>query len=283
MTSWCASTGENRNMKKYISLLLIVLLAAGCGPVKKVTFAAVLEKQEENKAALVFTDREGTILNARDIEIPADVFFGDEAVFYTADYAVYESVVLEGFKKGDTLKNLTGDLLYHKQGGCTAVFDGEKIVFILPDQTTREYEWQETVYFRSWGDRLYVCGSSCMRVFDLASCEQLAELSVMESGFYGMTEIEGHVYLVTDNGYMDVESGITYVYTRPFDDVVHCRQNVLTVSENDEICFYYVSFDSYGMILTDDFDDEVTMVDFEKMFADYYEKGYEVVYFEQYD
>ena len=268
-------------LKKILVLTVVLMMLAGCGQ-NRVTYVAVLEKTEENKAAIAFADEEGKMIFSEEIPIPSEVYFGDNAVYYSEDYSLYKSISFETFKPADTLNDVSGFILYHDQKTCSVIYNGLGMAFMKDGKTVKEYDWNGADFFRAYKGRLYVSGQNVLRIFDLTTYELIKELYMKQSVYHSITEIAGKIYVVLDMGLMDVEDGTTYVYPTVIDSVVNCRGNVLAVSQNGEINMYYISFDSYGMLLEDNFDDQLAEMDFEKMFSEYYEKGYEAVYFQDY-
>ncbi len=269
-------------MSRKLFVLLMILLLAGCAGREKPAFVAVLEKPEEDKAVVAFADAAGKMNFSREIEIPVEVYFGDGGIYFSTDYQNYDSVSYKTYDKGDRIENARGFLLYHDADTITAFFNDSAMMFVRNGELVREYDWSGAEFFKALEGKLYVAGLNTLRVFDLDSCELLAEQQIVQSSFYGLCEIENKTYLVLDTGYMDVQEGVTYLYPRVFDGIISCHGNVLTVAEKEEINLYYVSFDSRSMILEDDFDDQIGEIVFDDMFGEYIEKGYEVVYFQDY-
>ncbi|MBR0385280.1 MAG: hypothetical protein IJI05_01875 [Erysipelotrichaceae bacterium] len=269
-------------IRKLLVVITILMMLAGCGNREKVAFVAILEKTEENSAAVAFADKEGKMIFSKEIEIPAEVYFGDEAVYYSKDYITYDSVEYATFKSGDTLNDVPGFILYHLKGGFTVLFSNDVLKFMKDGKTVKEYSWQGTSFTKAYKGKLYVNDDIHLRIFSLEDGELLEEKMPVASMFSDLTEIDGRLYMATDYGFMDLEEGTVYVYPRIFESIISCRDNVLTVSENGEICKYYVSIAANRMELKDDFDDEIKNIDFEEMFPEWYEKGYEVVFFENY-
>ena len=87
-------------MKKFLIVLLVIMMMAGCTPEKKtpVFQVAVLTSSATDKAVLVASDSQGKEIFSADIEYPAEVYFGDEGVYYTANHKDYKSYIYDTHK-----------------------------------------------------------------------------------------------------------------------------------------------------------------------------------------
>ncbi len=271
-------------MRKILILFVLLFLCA-CQQTQTMKYVAVLENNQNDRAAILFMDENYGQIKSIDIDFPNDVLFTDRAVYYSTDATTYQGYLYSNFEKSDSFK-VSGYLMHHDPNTCTIVFEQNKLVFLKDNVVLAEYPWQEISMFRIFGDKLYTISLNRLIIFDLATTKIINEATVTDSSFYSMTEIDGNLYLTDDFGYAQIKDNEivnTFLYPKTFDAIQATVDDRLTVVEDGEIAVYNVTFDKYQMILTANYDEEyLNPIDFEKLLSDWYQKGYEVAYFKSY-
>jgi len=277
-------------MKKFLIALLVIMMMAGCTPEKKtpVFQVAVLTSSATDKAVLVASDSQGKEIFSADIEYPAEVYFGDEGVYYTANHKDYKSYIYGTHKPGDELKDIGGIIIYHKEGLDTYTYSAVNIT-VYDHKGNRTDSLQDVLMVNHCGDKFYVTrGNRSVDVFTDVGHMHLYSIESVSSEYVSFTEIEGKIYLVNDHGFTEVDPdngslGTTYVYSKPVEEIEGARKDILSCLINEEYKSYRVSFSEHGMIMEElpgdrYYDDS----DFREMYEEYYEKGYEVEFFHIY-
>ena len=265
-------------------ILLVLLLLTGCCSLGKVHTVAVLGKADTDEAVIVVTDVNGR-QKSKKIDYPAEEYFGEEAVYYSTDGKNYDSLGYDDLRKKDRIENLNGVIMYHAEDSCTYVYEnGNRLAVYKDGSKLREFSLDGMTLLKVEKGLLYHCdGNGTLRVYDVRSDELLHELDASSLYPLSVTTVEGNTYLVSYRGYTlleDWQLGSTYVYPVQFDEIRNCRGRYITVTDNMELKTYEVSFDSHRMIMSDDIDDDIIgYVNFEKLYAAWYEKGYEVLNF----
>lgn len=274
-------------MKRFLIVMITVLaLLGGCGSRERPRAVAVLENAEINSAVVVFIGKNNRELFAKVIDFPADVYFGDNELCYSLDNADYYAISYDSYRSSESLSGIEGYLMYHDPDLCTVIFNQGQMQFFRNAEKVQEFLWGETAMFRVEDALLYMISQGTMNIYDLKSCELLYQTYVGESIYNELVKIDGNIYWVSDNGYSLIRDGVveaTYIYPRYFEAIESSVENRLMVVEEGEISLYDVSFDKYKMVLVPDYDEDYfNPMEFEKVFAKWYEKGYEVAYYQVY-
>ena len=275
---------------RIIIFLIIMMLLGGCSRFGKVKNVAVMGKADTDEAVIVLTDYDGREVS-RKIDYPAEEYFGDEAIYYSADRISYDSWGYSDLKNHDRIENAKGFIMYHIEGGCTYVYEDDNMMVVYKDgQKLREHSQDDLKFFKAVDGLFYYCDlNDVLYVYDVMNDELVKKLDVSALQAVNVTVIDGNIYLVGTGGYTlleDWQIGSTYVYPVEFEAVENCRGKYLTVVEGTGIRIfktYEVSFDKYRMYMSDDIDDDtIGYVNFEKLYPTWYEKGYEVINFFSY-
>ncbi len=265
-------------------VLLLILLTVGCAnSFNDVHMVAVLGKADTDEAVIVLTDVAGNEKSVK-IAYPAEEYFGEDAVYYSADKRNYESISYKTLKSGDKLRDIDGIIVYHQANGCTYVYRDNSINVYRNDTRIRELSYQDIRMFKVEKGYLYCTDrNNILSVYDVRDDSLVKQLDASGIDPVNVTTIDGKTYLVSKKGYtlfdnMEIQS--TYVYPMEFDEIEGCRGRYISVVKDYELFAYEVSFDEYRMIFSDDIDEEIIgYVDFEKLYSDWYQKGYEVINF----
>ena len=276
-------------MKKLLVFLLLLMMVS-CGKKEPVPVyrVAVLTNSGNDTAVIVASDEKGNEIFSADIEYPAEVYFGDEGVYYTANHMDYKSYNYKTHKPGDQLNDIGGTIIYHKEALDTYTYSSINIT-VYDYKGNRVDSLQDVLMVNHCGENFYVTrGNRDVDVFTDVGHTYLYSINAVSSQYVSFTEIEGKVYLVNDHGFTEIdpktgELGSTYVYSRPVEEVEGARKNILSCLVNDEYKSYFISFSDHGMIMEEltekrYYDDS----DFREMYREYYDKGYEVEFFNLY-
>ncbi len=269
-------------MKRLIVLLVLLFLLAGCE--KKETYSvAVMERSSRDDGVVVFLDADGEVLSDKAIGYPYEVYFGPDAVYYTATGGDYQSLRYRDRSKGDELKNIRGTIVFHSEekgtfeyvDSCLYMYDGK-------GQQINHFEIDDIEDYYASDDRIFLWNSSNdLYCFSTVTGDLLYMMRSASQGFITIGKVNGVCYLVDERGYTllgEEGVGYTYVYPMAIEEVIGTYREYLSVNENGEMAVYKVSFDKYAMILTPEYDEKYWEdMDFEKMYPKYYEQGYEVM------
>ncbi|MBQ1877436.1 MAG: hypothetical protein II161_01350 [Erysipelotrichaceae bacterium] len=269
-------------MKRVIVLLVLLFLLAGCE--KKETYSvAVLERSSRNDGIVVFLDADGEVLGDKPIGYPYEVYFGPDAVYYTVTGGDYQSFRYRERNRGDELKNIRGTIVYHSEKyGTIEYIDSCLYMYDPQRQQINHFEIDDIEDYYAAEDRIFLWNSSNdLYCFALETGDLIYRMRGVSRGYVTIGKVAGQYYLVDENGYTLLgEEGIgyTYVYPMAIEEVIGAYRDYLAVNENGETAVYKVSFDKYAMKLTPEYDEKyLDDLDFEKMYAKYYQQGYEVM------
>lgn len=273
-------------MKKVLILLMTLLLCGCTDSFGQIHTVAILGKAETDEAVIVFTDKAGNVAS-KEIEYPAVEYFGDEAVYYSADRINYKSISYHSLKEDDEIRNINGILLYHMKNGCTYAYENNMLNVYRNGNLARSESYGNVKMIKVEKGLLYQTDpDDILRIYDVRDDSLLKELDVSDLDVRNVTTVNGSTYLVSLRGYTllkDYEIDSTFVYPVSFDEIWNCTGKYISVINGREVTAYRVSFDKYQMIMDQDYDDDfIGYVDFEKIYSEWYEKGYEVIDFHGY-
>ena len=276
-------------MKKLLILLSLIfmVLTTGCQKTRgDPAFAAVLTNSSTDKAVVIVSDKDGNEVFHQDIEYPAEVYFGEQTLYYTLNHRDYSSLQYADGKSADEIKDISGTIIYHSPDRDTYTYTATNIlVYSALDDTVMKIE--DVLMVNHIDECFYVVrGDRSVDVYGDKGIEYLYSIPAISTTYLSCTEINGKVYMVMDNGYAEMpekrdDSLTVYLYSEKVDQINAVRGDLLSCYSNDELKNYRISFDAYRMIMKEEaasrsYDDN----DFEKMYPEFYKKGYIVEYFE---
>ncbi len=276
-------------IKKIIVSLLVMITLFGCSTQnEEVSSVAILLKEEEDSAMLIIMNTDDEVIYSSDIEIPSDVYFGDEAVYYSLNSSDYTSISYSNFKSGTELSGIEGTILYYQEDGCAFTYtnsgisvykDGEEVNSVIVDVLGAT---------NGIDGNFYMVADNIFYVFDGESGDLIDQETIQSSSFYAIVKLEDEIiYVVNDYGYtqyVDDSFSYTYVYQITFEEIEGARDNYILLVKNDEELVYEVALDEHSILtLTPLYDAELyENVDFEAIYSEWYEEGYEVNYYNLY-
>ena len=274
-------------MKKLLIIfLLFLMMLSGCHKAGSPAFAAVLTRSEDDSAVIIVTDENGNEIFHKDIEFPAEVYFGEQAVYYTTNHRDYKSYKYASGKRGDEISDISGTIIYHAENIDTYTYSGINVmVYSTLGGSPRQIG--DVLMVNHIGDRFYVVrGDRSVDVYSDKAAQHLYTIESVSTNYLSCTEINGKTYMVTDKGYIsipdnDEELMTTYIYTQQVDQINAVRGDVLSFYCGQHIKNCRISFDAYRMVM-EEMPESKSYGDaeFKAMFPEYYEKGYCVDYFE---
>ena len=270
-------------MKKLLVILLMILLCGCTQQFGEINTVAILGKAETDEAVIVLTDKIGNTVS-KEIPYPATEFFGDEAVYYSADRINYDSISYRTLKADDRITDVNGILLYHLKNGCTYIYENNELNVYKNGKLVRSEPYGNIKMHKVEEKLLYqVDYRDVLRVYDVKDDTLLKETDISAIDVRNVTTVGGKTYLVSLRGYTllkDYELDSTYVYPVSFDEIWNCRGKYISVVNGEELTTYKVSFDDYRMIMDNEYEEDfIGYVDFENRYSQWYEKGFEVIDF----
>lgn len=275
-------------MRKLLILLcsLLICVTSGCRkPAGQPAYAAVLTNSANDTAVVIVTDRDNNEIFHKDIEYPGEVYFGNQAVYYTKNHRDYSSLKYSDGKPRDEIRDISGTIIYHDEENDTYTYSSTSILaYSVLDDTVKKIE--DVLMVNYIDGRFYVVrGDRSVDVYGSKGIEHLYSVNAVDTTYLSCTEINGKVYMVLDKGYAEMPEKNTdeltvYLYSEKVDQINAVRGELLSCYSNGEIRNFRISFDAYRMIMTPEqasrsYDDS----DFENMYPEYYKKGYVVDYF----
>ena len=276
-------------MKKLLVLLslIFILLNTGCQKTRgDPAFAAVLTNSSTDKALAIVSDKDGHEVFHKDIDYPAEVYFGEKALYFTLNHRDYSSLSYTDGKRMDEIKDISGTIIYHNSDKDTYTYSATSIfVYSALDDTVMKIE--DVLMVNHIDDRFYVVrGDRSVDVYGDRGIEYLYTVPAVSTTYLSCTEINGKVYMVMDNGYAEMpekrdDSLTVYLYSEQVDQINAVRGDLLSCYSNGEVKNFRISFDAYRMIMREEaasrsYDDS----DFKSMYPEFYKKGYIVEFFE---
>ena len=274
-------------MKKlFIIFLLFLMMLSGCRKTGAPAFAAVLTRSEDDSAVIIVTDENGNEIFHKDIETPAEVYFGEQAVYYTTNHKDYKSFKYANGKRGDEIKDISGTIIYHSEGIDTYTYSGINVT-IYSALGGAGKQIGDVLMVNHIKDRFYVVrGDRSIDIYSDKDAQYLYTIESVSTDYLSCTEIDGKVYMVTDRGYINIpensdELMTTYVYSQQVDQINAVRGDVLSFYSGQQILNCRIRIEQYRMIMEElpqskSYGEE----EFKEMYPEYYEKGYCVDYFE---
>ena len=269
-------------MKKLIVLLLVLMVLTGC-EAKKTYSVAVLERSSRDDGVVVFLDDNGAVLGDKAIDYPYEIYFGPDAVYYTATGGDFQSLRYSDRKKGDDLNNIRGTIVYHSESrGTFEYLESYLYMYDSKGEQINHFEIDDVEDYYASDDRLFLWNSSNdLYCFSVVTGDLLYMMRQVSQNYITIGKVNGECYLVDERGYTLLGQdgiGYTYVYPMAIEEVIGTYRDYVSVNENGEMAVYKVSFDKYAMKLTPEYDEKYfNDMDFEKMYPKYYQQGFEVM------
>ncbi len=282
-------------IRKLLIILTLLLAVSGCGSKAELPdeFSVyVLVNEQKDDAVIVISDLQGkTVYQSDEIIFPGDVYYGADGVYYSGDNVHYSSLDYSTLKKGEDVETVSGRLAYYGKGHIRCEYDATDMLFYKGDELLYTAALEDVQVLYGFNDRLYVLnGNDGLTVYDAVSGDVVSTIQSPFSSqleFAGITEVDGRLFLISENGYTEITEegkwGQTFVFSIDVQDVEGARGGYLAVITEGEEAYYRVSFDRYSMKMEEVYDDYFTSNrDFEKIFSQLYGKGYTVWYGQEY-
>jgi len=268
------------NKKWFICVLIFLFLLTGCTKKEQPSAIAILSFEEEDRGIILCLNNDYKVIDEIDCIYPYVYYFAGNDIYISNDEENYQGYSLQSRKKTKELKGITGEILYYQNdnsyityfgGGTCSFVDGqENCVQKIP------------FAYRAFDSYFYLIDETYhVNVYDLKKLECINKYACSPSGFVDFTVIDSNLYLVTNDGVSKITKDkieLTYYYSEPFDEVVSCKNNRISVYENNEVVIYQLSFAGYAMNMKLELEEAYYKeYDLDVLFADYFEKGFEFV------
>ena len=249
---------------------------------KSIKKIAVFERAEDDSGLIAFLDEDDNTLQTLKIPYPIMTLYNDHSVYYSYDGEKYEGYNFITKKASKVIENVEEyPLSMSDDGGYVAYSDGV-VYFHCPDGS----ESSSKIYLSDGGvthKDLYclIDSSNNLCVYDIKNNYNLLYKERLSSAEYlFLVVVNDEIYVVDDYGFTRVQKegiSMTYTYQVGFTSIYNVVLDHIFLEVDGDVVAYKIDFDKYHLILTEDKDESLYQdVDFDQLFADYYQQGYEL-------